>query len=212
MGVLLDLALGAFYRAAFADGAVSGTVSNFLELKWATAAVALVLWALLLATGRLPAQAPRPTAIYTLIALLVAWAALSLMWTPGRAVATLSGLYAGIGLIAYGLARLTVPAALVRLLPVAAGTLLLASLAADLLYGRAVDLGFGYENFAAEALVLCVGTMALAWPQRGMALRWPLLALGAVAALYLLVLAKANLQYLALLAGLWYLAMRMLPR
>ena len=211
MGLALGVALAAFYRAAFTDGLTSGTVSNFLELKWATAALAGALWAVLLATGRLTAAAVRLTAIDAALAALVAWAVVSLLWTPDPAAAALSGLFAGIALLIYLLARCTAPDALLRILVVAAGGLLVASLVSRAVFGTAVDLGFGNENFAAETLVLCACVLPLASRQPAAPLRWFIGAACALAILYLLLLARSNLQYLALLAGLWYLALRLFP-
>lgn len=212
MGLALGLALAVFYRANFAEATTIGVVSNFLELKWATAALAAALWALLLASGGLTPRALQVTWIDAAAAALVLWALVSVSWSPDPASAGLSGLYAGIAVLLYLLARVTTAEALVRLLLVAAGVLLLGALVSHLLFGAAVDLGFGNENFASETLVLCVCILPLVWRQPPSPVRWALLAAAGLGLAYLLALAHSNLQYAAALAALWYLALHRLPR
>ena len=221
MGLSVGLALAVFYRATFAEGPTIGTISNFLELKWAAVALAGAGWALGLATGRLPASPLRPSWIDLALAGLTVWALLSLAWTPDLAAATLSGLYAGIAILLYLLARSTAADTLIRILLVASAVVVTAGLATGLAlwaverlgFGdeRPFELAFGNENFASETLVLCACVLPLAWRQPASTLRWLTLATCALAVLYLLLLAPSNLQYLALLAALWYLALRFLP-
>lgn len=211
MGLALGLALLAFYRASFADGTTTGIISNFLELKWATAALAAGLWGLLLAARRL---APAPVAltwIDALVALLVAWAAISLAWTPDLAAAALSGLFGDIALLFYVLGRCTAAEDLRRILRIAILPIIVGSLATGLLLGKAVDLGFGNENFAAETLVLCICVLPVVWTLESCRLTWLAAGAAGLAAAYLLLLAPSNLQYLALLGVLWYLAVQRLP-
>lgn len=208
MGIVLGVALAVFYRA---DAPPLGTVSNFLEFKWAAAAVAAAIWGGLLATRRLPAAEPQVTWIDLALATLVLWAVVSLAWTPDLRSAAVSAVYVGVAGLLYLLARATATDAVLRLLLVAAGVLIVASLVAFGLYGRAVDLGFGNENFSAEALVLSVCILPLARERSPQPLRWLLPAAAVLALAYLLFRAPSNLQYAALLAVLFYFALRAMP-
>ena len=160
-----------------------------------------------LAAGRAVAL----TWIDALVALLVAWAAISLAWTPDLAAAALSGLFGGIALLFYILGRCTAANDLRRILRTAIMPIIIGGLATGLLLGKAVDLGFGNENFAAEILVLCVCVVPVVWSLESRGLTWLAAGTAGLATVYLLLLAPSNLQYLALLGVLWYLAVQRLP-